>query len=188
MNFNSCIAISVIRFFSGWIPTQMNMLFTIFNPNVYGCKPFLSGVVKAHAFITASIVFLSSTVSMILGRRGFSKIFPLVIRFIFIDMVNFIFGPLSSHPHPNNTVRKIVFTLDSDFNAPLIIRPSRYFSDSSPLRKLNCPAQKASTFIIFKKLLNKRCWQVVMRIFRTTHEMVVIDGSYWIVKRPCYGI
>lgn len=69
-----------------------------------------------HIFEPASVVNRGVTIEQILRRRGFAHIFPTIVRPVFVNMVNFMFGPRASHPQPNDAVRVIMPSLDNNSN------------------------------------------------------------------------
>lgn len=116
---------------------------------------------KGHAFVTACVVSLRTTVSVVLRRCRFAQVFPAVVRFYFILVVDFFRRPAAFHPHPNNAMGEVVLASDPNFNASLVIASARYSSDRSALRQGHFPAQFASFRCVIEYLANK-CWREVI--------------------------
>src|SRR5215469_1495375 len=110
---------SLIGFFRGaeTVPGAISFLIKFYARNV-----FAPSLIKGHTFEACSIVFLFPTVTVILRWRGFTQVFPAVVRRVLVDMVNFFVGPLTCHPYPDNTVSKILFPANTYLDASLIVR------------------------------------------------------------------
>ncbi len=72
-----------------------------------------------HAFEPARVVNWGSAVAQVLGRSCFAQIFPSIVRFVLVLVVDFKFGPFACHPKPNQSMREIVSPINDNSNMTL---------------------------------------------------------------------
>ena len=72
-----------------------------------------------NAFEATGVVNLYAAIVQVLGRCCFAQVLPAIIAVIFIPMIYFKRRPFTRHPQPDDTVCKIVTTLDDDADVPL---------------------------------------------------------------------
>lgn len=134
---------------------------------------FAAALVKAYAFVAGRIILLFAAISVILRGRSFAEIFPPVIRFYFVKMVNFKFWPFSSHVYPDDSMGKIIFVFNPYFYAALVIENACDSSDWRSPRQPFFPDQYSRFLVVVKNFADEIRRQIVMRIFMSSHA-----GSY----------
>lgn len=122
-------------------------------------------LIETNTFVSRGVVFLWASIAMVLRWSSLSQILPTVIRFYFVAVINFFFGPLVGHPNPYDAMCKVVFTSDSDFNSPLVVQGTRNFPYRRPLGKRLFPAQFASLWIIIKDFSYNYRRKIVVPVF-----------------------
>ena len=64
-----------------------------------------------HALKARCVVFSDACVELVRRPVGIAQIFPAIIRFHPINVVNFTLGPVSSDNQPNKAVEKVSFVV-----------------------------------------------------------------------------
>jgi hypothetical protein len=162
MQFSGKFANSSIRFFCCFEAVACVVPFAI---QLDASNIQLAFFIKCDALKSRCVVFLHATISMVFRRRSFTKIFPTVIRPIFVYMIDFFSWPGSCHPKPNNSMCKIVMPPNTYFNSALIINRSGGISDMNTFRQHSFPCQASGFWSIIKDTAHKICANIVMRIF-----------------------
>lgn len=72
-----------------------------------------------NALVAAGVVRLCADIAHIIRPAGFSQVFPSVVGFLAVDVVNFI-GPASFDYRENNAVRFEVPVVDGDVPVPIV--------------------------------------------------------------------
>lgn len=171
-------AISSMSFFGRSEKAQVLSLAVQLNAR----SKFSSAFVKANAFVTRSVVFLRSAVSMVLRRGRFAKIFPLIVKFFPVAMIDFIRRPCSGHPHPNNSMCKIFFVVDTYFYSLLIVKTSSFFAYGPARRKCFLPRQKPLDRIVIEKLSYVFRREVAKGVFGTAFHNAALNLCSGVVK------
>jgi len=139
---------------------------------LYAREKFLRSRREAHSFVACFVVFLRTSISMVLRRSRLTQVIPSVVRLIFVNMVNFVFGPFSCHPKPDDAVHHVFLSPNSYFYASAGLLKTGYFSYGSSYRKFNFPAQFSSVSVIAKKLSDLLRGKISVCVFMCHVSMI----------------
>ncbi len=169
------------RFYRGFqgLEAAKNVLRTFV---LYESDVLLSCCVEAHAFMAGFVVFLRSSVAMVLGWSGLPKIFPAVIRLIFVTMIDLVFRPRASHPEPDDSVRHVVFAINPDLDSVVSLFTPRDFSYGRADGKPHSPGQQPGAPVVSENFSDVSSCEIVMRFFVGHFRMLTSEGV--IVNAP----
>jgi hypothetical protein len=146
------------------------------------CNPETSCFNVSYALIPRSVVLLLSSVSMILRRSRFAQIFPAIVSFKSISMIDFVFRPFAFFKHPDKSMRKIFFAADSYFDAPLVVQTPCYVTNSRSSRKFNFPKQLPGMAIVQKSVSDEFGREILVGFFGASIHGLLIKLYSGIVK------
>lgn len=118
-----------------------------------------------YSFESRSVVYGSASVAEILRRRSFANIFPTVVAGVFVPVINFVFGPCSSFPKPNDSVREIVSAFNDDSYSTVLGSRARAFSRFFEIGRSLSVEQPSRSFVIVKEFANKLCRKISVSVF-----------------------
>ena len=123
----------------------------IFTIGTYVSLPFISSRVPRHPFQTRFVGDGHFNVMHILYTVCLPKVLNSVVRWVSINMVNFVDRPLSVRDCPSNSVRpqQNIINSSNDISSPI---PTCYNCARSALTPLNPPRKLSGAWIIRKKL------------------------------------
>jgi hypothetical protein len=164
MKFFSSFTASCISIFGRFERTEV-MAFAV---ELDTCDVKASTFDIGNTFVARGVVALWTAISMVLRGRCFAQVCPAIVRFYFIFMIDFFCRPSALHPDPNNTMREIISSLDTDFDSTLVVECSGQSPNRSAFGQRLFPAQIAGFWVIVKNFSHK-CWrQIVMRVFMSS--------------------
>ena len=118
-----------------------------------------------HSLIPTGVVFLRTSVSMVFGRGGFTKIFPPVISSVFVRVVDFVLRPISCYPKPYYSVDQVPFPVDS-----YAVVPSGAYRSCNGVTGLSTscrgfPYKRARFFVVAEYFFNVFLSKIVSCVF-----------------------
>lgn len=131
-----------------------------------------------HSFVAACVVFLWSSVAVVLRRSGVPQIFPTVVGLIFVDVVDFVLRPFAFHVQPSKSVRHIVFVGEPYFYPAFVLFPTRYVAGSSFATRFS-PAKYAGGRIVMEngfKLFTAQIGKCVLVPAFHTALLILVSG------------
>lgn len=174
MQFFSCFAIRGIGFFGRSKAAEVMPISVQF----YSCDPSISFCYKSDTFISGSIIFLRSSIAVILRGCCVSQIFPTVVALVFVDMINFVFRPFSFYIKPREAMGHILIAIYSYFYSTFCAFKTGLFSNDGSFRKGYSPRKNSSGFVINENAADIIARQVLQRIFVSAlHSLRLISGA-----------
>lgn len=148
----------------------------------YTRDPKTTAFYVGHSFVTRGIIFLFASISMVFGWSRFAKIFPDVVGFYFITMIDFVLRPFAGHPKPDNSMSHILPTAHSYFYATLVIKESCTFSRDSSFGKCLFPSHYPSFFVVIESFSYKFVREIGQRFFGPSIHSATLKLPSGIVK------
>jgi len=119
-----------------------------------GCAPLLRVIVPRNPLVSRSVRLYAGNVPHILRFRGKSKVFPSVIRRVFIDMVYLLVRPLSRLHCPYNSMGLVQSTVYPNQNSIFASFAPSKLTRFSPTSGVNLPYQMAGLRVILQQEMN----------------------------------
>lgn len=125
---------------------------------LYMCLPFFSNCVPRNTFASRFVCFENGKVFHVLRVSCFPQITPSVIRWVTVDVVNFIIRPFSGHHGPSNAVSLVTLMPYGNNYAPAWVDTPSHFPNHGFLTGSHFPV-KFSCFWVIRKYLMEFFWR-----------------------------
>jgi hypothetical protein len=104
----------------------------------------------ADAFISSSAIFGRSAVLVILRGCCGTQVFPFIIRWVTINVVDFVFRPSACHVKPSKTVSHVLFIFYAYLYSSSRLRESGQPSSNASLGKCDFPLKQSGGLTIMQ--------------------------------------